>query len=194
MTAARHKGKLKLAFIAAIFLGPLLAAWWLYFSGASLAPEGRTNVGHLFSPIVNVDEALGGTGLTTLTDGKSEGRWALVYWNDGRCGEPCEAALYRQRQSHRMLGRDMSRVARLFLHGDTAPDKVLLESGQDGLITIKNRGLAGLLDRKRPTDLEPGGLYLIDPLGNLVMYFEAGVDPGDMVGDIEHLLELSRIG
>mgnify|MGYP003626061973 FL=1 len=34
----------------------------------------------------------------------------------------------------------------------------------------------------------------MDPLGNLVMYFEPGLDPGKMVEDIKRLLKLSSIG
>jgi hypothetical protein len=40
----------------------------------------------------------------------------------------------------------------------------------------------------------PGGVYLIDPLGNLVMYFPPDLDPKDAVRDIKHLLKLSNIG
>jgi hypothetical protein len=43
-------------------------------------------------------------------------------------------------------------------------------------------------------DLPAGGYYLVDPLGNLVMYFRPDLDPSDMVDDIKHLLRLSRIG
>ena len=42
--------------------------------------------------------------------------------------------------------------------------------------------------------LDTGGYYLVDPLGNLVMYFQPDIDPQAMVEDIKHLLELSRIG
>ena len=42
--------------------------------------------------------------------------------------------------------------------------------------------------------LQAGGCYLIDPLGNLVMYFLPGLNPKDMVADIKHLLKLSHIG
>ena len=46
----------------------------------------------------------------------------------------------------------------------------------------------------KPTELPAGGYYLIDPLGNLVMYFRPDMNPSDMVDDIKRLLRLSRIG
>ena len=63
-----------------------------------------------------------------------------------------------------------------------------------GLITMTDLSLARLLEEKRPAELLPGGSYLIDPLGNLVMYFPPNLDPKEMVGDIKHLLKLSHIG
>jgi hypothetical protein len=40
----------------------------------------------------------------------------------------------------------------------------------------------------------PGGIYLIDPLANLVMYFPPDLGPRELVDDVKHLLRLSRIG
>lgn len=194
MTAAVAQGRLKLSLIALVFLGPLAIAAWLYLGGESLQPAGRTNAGALLEPIINVDEAAGAGTLSAITDGVSDGHWVLVYLNPGRCDDACRAALYKMRQSRVMLGRDMTRLERLFLHGEFAPDTVLLESEHEGLVAATDNSLAEVLERKRPADLGPGGLYLIDPLGNLVMYFADELAPEEMVGDIEHLFDLSRIG
>ena len=194
MSDTGSRGRLKLLLLAALFFGPLVAAIWLYYAGDQLRPEGRTNAGRLLEPIVNIEAELGPGSLAALTGGASDARWLLIYVNTGVCGEPCRDTLYRMRQSRRMLGRDMERLLRVFLHGETPPDKVLVEIEHEGLITIRSSGLGGILDRKRPADLPAGGLFLIDPLGNLVMYFTGELSPDDMVGDIEHLLELSRIG
>lgn len=194
VTAEQPRGRLKLVFIALLFFGPLAAAALYYYAGGALHPEGRTNAGRLLQPIVNVEGDLGDGVLASLTDGRSEGRWLLIYANEGVCDTACTDALYRMRQSRLMLGRDMTRLVRVFLHGAEAPDKVLSDGEHEGLIATNNSGLGGYLDRKRPADLAPGGLFLIDPVGNLVMYFTAELAPEDMVGDIEHLLDLSRIG
>ena len=93
-----------------------------------------------------------------------------------------------------MLGKEMDRLVRVFLRGDTAPDTVLLAEEHKGLITLQDSGLKDLLYSKKPEDLEAGGYYLVDPLGNLVMYFEPHIEPDAMVEDIKHLLKLSRIG
>lgn len=191
MTGARQgRGRVQLMLIAAVFLGPLALAAWLYFSGQGLAPEGRTNNGVLLQPIVNLAEAAPDSPLHAIGDGY----WVLLYANEGVCDEACEFSLYTLRQSRLMLGKEMERLVRVFLHGDTPPDTVLLAEEHEGLETLQDSGLRDLLDNKTPREVTAGGYYLVDPLGNLVMYFRPDIDPSAMVDDIKHLLELSRIG
>ena len=59
---------------------------------------------------------------------------------------------------------------------------------------LQDTATAALLLASAPPALEAGGFFLVDPLGNLVMYFPPGIVPGDMVDDIKRLLKLSRIG
>ena len=113
---------------------------------------------------------------------------------EGECQEPCEYSLYTLRQSRLMLGKEMDRLVRVFLHGETPPDTVLLAEEHKGLATLRDDRLSELLDSKRPAGIAPGGYYLVDPLGNLVMYFSPDTDPSDMVEDIKRLLKQSRIG
>jgi hypothetical protein len=88
----------------------------------------------------------------------------------------------------------MDRLVRVFLHGDTPPDTVLITEEHEGLVTFQDDSLKALLDSTKPANLADGGYYLIDPLGNLIMYFRPDIDPQAMVEDIDHVLELSRIG
>ncbi len=183
-------GRVQLLLIAAVFLGPLVLAAWLYFAGESLAPTGRTNNGALLQPITNLKDAVPESPLYWHSDGY----WVLLYANDASCFDACEHSLYTLRQSRLMLGKEMDRLVRVFLHGDKAPDTVLLADEHKGLVALNDSTLNEVLDNKKPTDLEDGGYYLVDPLGNLVMYFRPDIDPSAMVEDINHLLELSRIG
>jgi len=189
-TEKRGKGRVQLLLIAAIFLGPLAIAAYLYFVGQDLTPAGRTNNGALLQPITNLRDGVPGSPLYAHNDGF----WVLLYANDGLCDDACAHSLYTLRQSRLMLGKEMDRLVRVFLHGDTAPDTVLLADEHGGLVALNDSALKELLDSKKPADLEAGGYYLIDPLGNLVMYFRPDIDPSAMVEDIKHLLELSRIG
>lgn len=191
MTEPSKRGApLQLFLIAALFLGPLFAAAWLYLDGESLRPEGRANHGTLLEPVINLDEALPGSELAELRDG----RWLLVYPHAGPCESQCREGLYTIRQLRLMLGREMERLGRIFLHGETPPDKVFLANEHEGLVALEDEALSKLLALSKPAAVPDGGYYLVDPHGNLILYFSPDLAPRDIVADIERLLQLSRIG
>lgn len=186
----KRSGRSQLLLVALVFLLPLAAAVFLYYGGGELRPAGRSNHGTLLSPIVNLSEQIPESALVKVV----EDRWALVYAHDGPCATRCRDALYTLRQSRLMLGNEMNRVLRVFLRGPDAPDTLFLETEHRGMIVLHDPATRSIFDSARPEDNETGGYYLLDPLGNLVMYFPPGVEPRDMVDDLAHLLELSRIG
>ncbi len=186
---SRGRSKFLFVLVVAIFAVPLLLATFMYSSGI-WQPANSTNHGTILSPIVNLGEELPGSPLLSIfTD-----RWQMIYVNEEDCAAACREALLRLRQSRLMLGNEMTRVDRVFLHGDTPPDRVFLEQHHAGLKTITDQGLQELLAIRQPPETLKGGIYLVDPLGNLVMYFAPDIEPGHMVDDIKHLLNLSRIG
>jgi hypothetical protein len=188
--AERKRGpaRLQLLLIAALFLGPLIFAAWMYYSGNVLQPAARSNYGTLLEPIRNL------AGAYPEVRELAAGKWLLVYANSDDCSGSCPDALYTMRQSRLMLGNDMNRLVRVFLHGETPPDTVLSGAQLDGLVLRHNAHLAEQLWSALPQGVPHGGILLIDPLGNLVMYFRSDLSPHHMVDDIEHLLDLSHIG
>ena len=187
--ARKRAGKIQLGFVALAFAVPLALATWMYNSDRWL-PDNGSNYGTILQPIVNLADLLPSSPVVSLT----EHQWLMLYMNSGPCEKDCLEALYRLRQSRLMLANEMNRVSRVFLHGESAPDTVVLEEQHAGLKSIIDKDLEDLLGDKQPAEQTPGGIFLIDPLGNLVMYFAPELPPGEMVEDIKHLLELSRIG
>lgn len=185
-----RRGRIQLFFIALVFFGPLILAAWLYFNDAGLRPTGKTNHGELLLPLVNIGEVQPNASIIS----HNAGHWLLLYAHSGACEADCEFSLYTLRQSRLMLGREMDRVERVFLHGESAPDTVFLAAEHAGLITLRDENLIELLDGIKPAESPPGGYYLVDPLGNIVLYFLPDIEPSNMVEDIKRLLKLSRIG
>jgi hypothetical protein len=179
--------------VGLLFVVPLILAAWLYYGG-SLRPAGRSNHGAILEPVVNLQEVVPDSPAAELW----QDHWLLVYSHDGECGAECRDALYTLRQSRLMLGNDMHRLIRVFLHGELAPDRVFVDEfiaeHHPGLRIIGDGDFGELLAASRPKHLPAGGFFLVDPLGNLVMYFPPNLDPRDMVEDIQHLFDLSRIG
>ena len=189
MTASKKtgaSGRTILFLIALAFFGPMALAMWMYFSGQDV--ELGANHGLLLEPFDNVAEASPELRETVTAP------WVLAYVNRGDCGDKCRDALYLSRQSRTMLGREMDRLDRLFLHGSVEPDTLFLDQEHSDLARLQSAGLADALTQKTPEDVASGGFYLIDPIGNLVLYFPPDINPKDMVADIKRLLKISQIG
>ena len=186
------RARIQLAMIALLFFGPLVVAAFLYYGGYFKGEVARSNHGYLLNPVVSLTDRLPGN--ATLESGS--GQWQLIGMSDGPCGTECQDALYKSRQSREMLGRERDRLIRVLLHGTEAPDTVFLGGEHPDLITTDDTGLSSVLKNNKPAAAPShnSGYFLIDPLGNLVMYFEADLEPEKMVEDIEHLMRLSRIG
>ena len=90
------------------------------------------------------------------------------------------------------LGRNRARVQRVLLLGDETfsmtGDPELLVGYLDAARDVE---LVGALGRE---GLEQGRIFVVDPLGNLVMSYPPAPDQAQLLRDLERLLEVSRIG
>jgi hypothetical protein len=90
-------------------------------------------------------------------------------------------------------GKDMQRVERLWLVTDGAPVAPDLAKEYEG--TVVARAGAGGLAAAFPADGRSADhLYLVDPLGNLVLRYPRDADPSRMKKDLTRLLKVSRTG
>jgi hypothetical protein len=106
------------------------------------------------------------------------------------------------RQVNILQNEHMRRVQRLFLlRSDTLPETLasLLEQEYPDMTVA--RITAGQVQQISPDFLIDGvsmqgaeRVYIIDPLGNLMMYYPPGADPGGMHKDLKKLLKYSKIG
>jgi cytochrome oxidase Cu insertion factor (SCO1/SenC/PrrC family) len=183
---ARAKGRRTLLLLAAVAVAPIIASYSAYY----LFPrEQRTNYGELLATVPA--PPLAGTRM----DGEAfalaqvRGKWVLVVGATGACDAMCTQSLHATRQARTIQGREMERVQRVWLiTDDVAPDPALLAQHPDLLVArVPREGLAGL-------PAGPERIYVIDPLGNLVLALPADPDIKRAAKDVERLLRASRIG
>ena len=130
------------------------------------------------------------------------GKWTLVYPLNGKCGEDCLRNLYRMRQLRLAVGKNAGRVQRAVLVVNGDRNAVTVEQWQyypgQLLLFPENmdgdalRSLFALSAGDRPFAGER--LYLIDPLGNLMMSYARTADPKGIIKDLSRLLKYSRTG
>jgi len=177
------------ALLAVLFLIPLVAAFAMYYGG-SWRPAGSTNHGELIEPARPLPPLDASYSATTFTHA-----WSLVYVGAGDCDESCHTALYVMRQTRLSLNNDMERVQRVFVATGSFGAREFLAREEAGLVVIIATGPeAQKLLQQFPDAQRTHSIFVVDPLGNLMMRFDARANPRGLREDLVKLLKLSHIG
>ena len=182
----RTKFLLMLGFFAA----PMFAAWLAYFGWH---PDKHKNYGSLLkvTPLMQTE----GTSVdgSRFSLGALKGKWVMVYIGAASCNDTCQKQLYYMRQSRLVLGKDQDRVARVWVLADQGqPDAALLGT-HPGLV-VWRPVQASFLNQFPAERAGATHIYLVDPLGNLMMRFPENVDPKRLIKDMKLLLKASQVG
>ena len=196
MNAKTASGRRRLLILAALFLGPLAAAWLLYFGLDGWRPSGSAAHGELIAPVVPLPEVDAGLLTSAPAQPLFRGVWTLTLLGGDRCGEHCTHALVNVRQVRLAMGKDMDRIGRTLSVAPTAPGLDDLIAAHPGLVILDASDPAVRdLTAQFPDGRRAGEwIYLTDPLGNLMLRFPWDAPPEDIKADLKRLLRLSRIG
>jgi hypothetical protein len=190
----KSTGRWKLLLVLSVCAAPLVFSYFTYYV---IKPEGRNNYGALIDPRAHPIPVLGATTL----DGKPaalesfQGKWILLQTGSGECPAACQRKLLEMRQLRLMQGKEMERVERVWLITDQQPIDTVLMRQYDGttLLRVNPAVLKAWLPVEAGTSADEH-LYMIDPLGHLMMRFPKDADPGKVKKDIYKLLKASSIG
>lgn len=189
-----QRSKWKLYMVIGICVAPILISYLTYYV---IKPTGRTNYGTLLDPrlypMPKLNSVLLGGAPEELTAYK--GKWIMLQVSSSDCHTKCQSGLFAMRQLRLMQGKDMDRIERVLLVTDQQPIETMLIRAYDGMHILRVDAKA--LDAWLPA--EPGTtdqdrLYLIDPLGNLMMRYTVDADPNKVKKDLIKLLKASSIG
>jgi hypothetical protein len=167
--------KAKLALLLAACAAPVVLAWVAYEFRWGAGTSG--NYGELIPP-----RPVAGP-LTAL-----RGKWVLITLDPAACDAACEKKLYVARQARRAQGKEAGRIERLWLVTDGGKPRAELLAAIEG--THLAAADAALMAAFPGRD----AIYLVDPLGNLMMRFPPEPDPAKVIKDLQRLLKYSRFG
>jgi len=194
--------------LALFFFAPLAVSFFLYYGSGGWRPVHRVNRGDLIDPARPLpevalplarDPAAQVPALELTKPDFLKNKWTLLYWGAGACPARCRTDLYNMRQVRIALNRDMDRVQRVFVADGACCDWPFLEVQHPDLVTVRADGTASGLLAKFPSvdGIAPAAadrIYLIDPLGNLMMSYAPDAPPKGMLEDLKRLLGLSQVG
>ncbi len=183
--ARRGRGRWPLVMIAVVCLAPVVASYLAYYV---FQRDARTNYGALVMAPAPALE--GSTG-----DGKPfalaalKGQWVIVTAASQGCDAACAQALYATRQARTMQGRELERVVRVLALTDEAPLAAGLAAQHPDLrvLRVEARAMAAW-------PRGGGNIYVVDPLGNVVMAWPREPDIKALAKDLGKLLRASQIG
>jgi len=185
----RRRGR-RIAFaILALCAAPTVAAWLAYFVWQ---PQSRLNYGELIEARAISDPELRRLDGSPFRLSQLRGRWVLLQIDSGACAEGCGRKLLYMRQARLAQGRDAERIERMWLLADGSPPDAALLRDHEGLHIAR---APGPLLAEFPAARSPYyHIYLLDPLGNLILRFPSDPDAQRMVKDLARLLRASRVG
>jgi hypothetical protein len=191
---SKAQGRWKLFAILLVCASPLIASYLTYYV---IKPQSRTNYGALLDPRNYPIPELGATTLDGKPTGLDayKGKWIMLQTDGGDCQDACRTKLFQMRQLRLTQGKEMNRIERVWLVTDGKPVDTVLLREYDGTRILR-------VDPAKTRDwlpVEQGAsmadhIYMIDPLGNLMMRFPRNPDPNKMKKDISKLLRASSIG
>lgn len=176
--------------IGLLCAAPVVASYYMFYFGT---PGGYVNHGELMEtrplPAAHLKMADG----TDFTTERLRGKWVLLMADAGTCDADCRKKLFTLRQLRLAQGKDMTRIERLWLITDDALPSAETIAPFDGTWLVRAAG-SDLLKALPAKGTPAAHIYLIDPLGNMVLRYAIDADPADIIKDFTRLLKTSGIG
>jgi peroxiredoxin len=200
----QQRGRWKLLLVLAVCAAPLIFSYIAYYV---INPSARNNFGALIDPRAHPIPALQATTLDAKPASLDafKGKWIMLKVGPSACAKECMDQMFAIQQLRSMQGKEMERIERVWLITDSAPLETMLIRQLEDVHML--RAPADVVAKWLPVEQGASAadsIYLIDPLGNLMMRFPpvpAGAAEADKVKhyarikkDIAKLLKASAIG
>jgi hypothetical protein len=170
--------------IGAIAAFPLVGSYVLY---QFWEPDEFVNYGELFGPLP-AEQGPVPVGFDAV-----RGKWTFLMVDSGECDAYCQRKLYIMRQVRLTQGEDMQRVERVWLIDDTHRPAAQLFVDYKGT-QVFAAGTSSLPARLSAEGRARDHIYLVDPLGNVMMRYPRDPDPSLIKKDLRRLLKSSGVG
>ena len=169
--------------LLAMFILPIAFGTLFFYASPNYFSESTVNYGELVRPVIATDD----TDIEIEGSASLEGIWTMVYVSS-RCDEACEKAVADMKTIRTLMNADMRRIQRMIIIEDNSTPT----SSDENL--IRARATSEKLTQSLKKYAE-NAIYLIDPIGNIMLYYEPqNIDIRLVIKDLKRLFKYSRIG
>ncbi|MDA9608846.1 hypothetical protein N9S24_02180 [SAR86 cluster bacterium] len=182
-----------------IFLTPFIvisaSTFWYYFG---FGPEERVNYGFLLSDPIDIGKLDLELDFQHLDIDSMERKWMMIHFVKSKCLEDCADSIYIARQVNKLLSREQRRVKRYIASPEE--NRSFLQSffsTYQDLNFIKIKDIEIVMDGFKASNIDPfeqPNLFIVDPIGNIVLYYSGEIDGKKLLTDLKKLLKASKIG
>ena len=176
-----------------VFVLPFLSAVLLHL--LDLKPSGKS-YGNLVQPPQSLQiPTLTNLQGQTFKPAQWQKIWSIVMIENSNCAAPCQAQVHMLKQVHTSMNKEIKRVQRILLVPENVPVATFtaLQKKTPGLIVLTGAD-AEMVKFAQAFQQAAGSVYLVDPLGNLMMSYPEKFDPKGLRSDLTRLLKNSWAG
>jgi len=190
--------RVTLLVILTMFTLPLALAWMMNSGSIHYQSAATVNLGRLVSPAVPLDwSSVEPVASDSATAGLN-GFWVILYAAPPICTAECLEAVTELRQVYRASGKDQARIRIALLvepsiSRDQIQELLAIEPGFR-LVQDPSRSTIRTLAQVDDPSFPLGGqstIYLVDPLGNIMMTYNGKSSPNRLSKDLKRLLTWS---
>jgi hypothetical protein len=122
-------------------------------------------------------------------------KWSVVSLDDADCAKSCQAEMHLLKQINTSLNKDADRLQRVLLMPTEPKAEIMtgLKKQYPDLLIIAGADTQ-TVKFSSEFNVAGGHIYLIDPLGNLMMSYPENIDPKGLRSDLMRLLKNSWAG
>lgn len=191
----QRKGRLMLFTMLIFFITPIIAVIAMY--KLDWRPKGES-IGELVVParLLSMHYVLSASDGSTIKPDVWKDKWSMVYIASA-CEEKCHDKLHIMRQLHTSLYKEIPRMQRVWI--TTAQQVAPIQQDYPDMLIVNQpateiSSLSDQFNLGNESSMSANRIYLVDPLGHLMMSYAPDTDPALVRKDITRLMRYSWAG
>ncbi len=196
--AAKKRNPYTVWFVVLSFIAPVALAYIMFFF---VDVQSFVNHGEILNPIIHINSfELKDENDEIIPEQELTYKWRLISFVGKDCDQQCEARLFDTRQIHTSLGKDQHRLIRMFVHLEPAGKSLSTLIAETHPNATQVNGDAAVIinalgdNIRENVSITNNEIYIMDPMGNVMMRFTQDQPNKEFLYDLKKLLKASQIG